>query len=252
MPTLILPPRYTPDSIAVSKAAVRAGWEVERLGSWRVPQHLLDRDVVLYGEPLFAAIVAESLGLSLLEPPPAWLAGLPRELTRRPIPLTTLAEARALTRPTFVKPAEDKCFPARVYESGHDLPRESVLPGRTPVLIAGPVDWQVEFRCFSLDGEVLTLSPYWRDGRLAQAEDGSWEMTEEELHGAREFATTVLRDSRAALPPAVVLDVGTIRDEGWAVVEANAAWGSGIYGCDPDQVLRVVQRACVRQDGVGG
>jgi hypothetical protein len=46
----------------------------------------------------------------------------------------------------------------------------------------------------------------------------------------------------------VVLDVGIIRGEGWAVVEANAPWGSGVYGCDPDQVLRVVQRACMAID----
>jgi hypothetical protein len=244
MPTLILPPRYTPDSIAVSQAAARAGWGVERLPSWRVPDHLKGGEVVLYGEPLFAAVVADDLGVSLLEPSPGWLAGLPRELTRRPVRLATLAEARTLTRPTFVKPAQDKCFPARVYESGQELPGKDVLPGTTPVLTAGPVDWQVEFRCFSLDGEVVTLSPYWRDGRLAQAEDGSWGATENELLGAREFATAVLRDPRASLPQAIVLDVGIIRGEGWAVVEANAAWGSGIYGCDPDQVLRVIRRAC--------
>jgi hypothetical protein len=252
MPTLVLPPRYTEDSIAVSKAAVRAGWEVERLVNWRVPDHLVGQEVVLYGEPLFAAVVARDLGLSLLEPSPGWLASLPRELTRRIVHFTTLAESRALTSPAFVKPAEDKCFPAGVYESGHGLPSEDVLPGTTPVLAAGPVDWQVEFRCFALDGEVLTLSPYWRGGRLARAEDGSWEGAEEEHEEAKQFATAVLRDPRASLPPAVVLDVGVIRNEGWAVVEANAAWGSGIYGCDPDLVLRVVQRACVKAAGTAG
>jgi hypothetical protein len=217
-----------------------------------VPDYLTGEEVVLYGEPLFAAAVAEGLGLSLLEPPPAWLAGLPPELTRRSVRFTTLAEARGLAGPAFIKPAEDKCFPAVVYVSGDRLPGEDVLPGATPVLVAGPVDWQVELRCFALDGEVLTLSPYWRDGRLAQTEAGSWPAPEEELRGAREFATVVLRDPRAALPPAVVLDVGVICGEGWAVVEANAAWGSGVYGCDPDQVLRVVQRACVRAGRAGG
>jgi hypothetical protein len=249
MPTLVLPPRYTPDSIAVSKAAGRAGWGVERLGSWRVPGHLAGQEVVLYGEPLFAAVVAGDLGLSLLEPPAGWLAGLPRELTRRGVRFTTLAEARTLPGPAFIKPAEDKCFPARVYAAGRDLPGEDVLPGSTPVLVSDPVDWQVEFRCFVLDGEVLTLSPYWRDGRLARADDGAWPATEEELAGASSFAAAILRDPRASLPPAVVLDVGVIRGEGWAVVEANAAWGSGVYGCDPDQVLRVVRRACVKKDG---
>jgi hypothetical protein len=249
MPTLVLPPRYTSDSIAVSKAAVRAGWGVERLGSWRVPDHLSGQEVVLYGEPLFAAVVAGDLGLSLLEPPAGWLAGLPREWTRRGVRFTTLAEARTLSGPAFVKPAEDKCFTARVYEAGRDLPGEGVLPGSTPVLVSDAVDWQVEFRCFSLDGEVLTLSPYWRDGRLAQADDGSWPTAEEEQAEAGAFAEAVLCDPRASLPPAVVLDVGVIRGEGWAVVEANAAWGSGVYGCDPDQVLRVVRRACVKKDG---
>jgi hypothetical protein len=95
----------------------------------------------------------------------------------------------------------------------------------------------------------VTLSPYWRDGKLAQSKDGSWEATEDECRTAREFATAVLQDPRASLPSAVVLDVGVIRGEGWAVVEANAAWGSGIYGCDPDQVLGVVQRACVSSGG---
>ncbi|HYT87585.1 MAG TPA: ATP-grasp domain-containing protein [Gemmataceae bacterium] len=248
MPTLILPPRYTPDSIAVSKAAVRAGWGVERLGSWRVPDHLAGQEFVLYGEPLFAAVVADPLGLSLLEPPLDWLAGLSQELTRRRIRFTTLAEARNLTDPTFVKPAEDKCFPARVYESGRDLPGADVLSATTPVLVARTVDWQMEFRCFALDGEVLSLSPYLRDGKLAQAEDGSWPATEDELARARAFASAVLRDPQTSLPPAIVLDVGVIRGEGWAVVEANAAWGSGVYGCDPEQVLRVVQRACVASD----
>ena len=66
MTTLVLPPRYTSDSIAVSKAAVRAGLEVERLPGWRVPDWLRGRDVVLYGELLFAAVVAHDVDLSLL------------------------------------------------------------------------------------------------------------------------------------------------------------------------------------------
>lgn len=62
------------------------------------------------------------------------------------------------------------------------------------------------------------------------------------------FAARAATDPAVALPPAVALDVGLIRDRGWAVVEANAAWGSGIYGCDPREVLKVVGRACVPRD----
>jgi hypothetical protein len=40
--------------------------------------------------------------------------------------------------------------------------------------------------------------------------------------------------------------VGVIASRGWAVVEQNAAWGSGIYGCDPAAVLAVLRHAATR------
>ena len=43
----------------------------------------------------------------------------------------------------------------------------------------------------------------------------------------------------------LVVDVGVIRNHGWAVIECNAAFSSGIYGCDPVAVLPVLRRACV-------
>ena len=248
MPTLVLPPRFTPDTIAISQAAELAGWSVERLSSWRVPDWLRGQDVTLYGEPLFAAVVAGDLGLVLLEPPFDWLVTLPAEYRKREIRLTTLRDARQLRQPAFVKPADDKCFLAGVFSSGEQLPGGDVLPGRTAVLIAEPVRWAVEFRCFSLERTVIDLSPYLRHGELAQSPEGKWEDARTEQ--AREFAAAVVSDDSVALPPAIVIDVGLIEGRGWAVVETNAAWGSGIYGCDPAAVLRVVRRACLPRDQV--
>jgi hypothetical protein len=75
MPTRILPPRITPDTDAILEAAQAAGWVALRLDSWRVPAGL-DRDnVALYGEPLFADVVAPSLGVALLQAPFDWLPG---------------------------------------------------------------------------------------------------------------------------------------------------------------------------------
>ena len=41
-----------------------------------------------------------------------------------------------------------------------------------------------------------------------------------------------------------VVDIGLIKDNGWAVIESNQAWASGIYGCDPYGVLTVIQNTC--------
>ena len=248
MRTLVLPPRYTPDTIAIGRAAAIAGWAVERLSGWRVPDWLRGQDVTLYGEPLFASVVAADLGVALLEPPVEWLPGLPAHYRQRDVRLAMLEEARRLHRRAFVKPADEKCFAPVVIDSGPELPGEDILPGNTRILIADAVRWEVEFRCFVRERKVVTLSVYLRRGELAQSPDGTW--IDERTEAAHEFATSVCTNPAVALPPAVVVDVGLIESRGWAVVEANAAWGSGIYGSDPSAVLPVVPRSCLRADAV--
>lgn len=248
MKTLILSPRFTPDSIALRNAAIDAGWMVERLASWRPSLALIERpgiDPIPYGEPLFAAVIAESLGLALIEPGFSWLAKLPRELRKRNIEFTSLAQARIWKQRAFIKPADDKCFPARVYESGNELPPEEALGNSVPVLISEPVIWESEFRAFVLERAVTTISIYSRWGETAQASDGAWPATTAEMDAVRNFCESVVGPRVSVdFPPAAVLDVGLIEGRGWAVVEANACWGAGIYGCDPRQVLDTLFRAC--------
>lgn len=250
LPILVLPPRYTDNSIAMWRAAFKAGWRTQRLMSWRAPAELRNERVVLYGEPLFAAAVADELGIALIEPTLDWIARIPETYRRRRVEFSTLGNARKLTSATFIKPADDKCFVSQVYASGSELPPESVLEGSTPVLIAEPVEWVVEYRCFVLDRHVVTLSPYLRNGDIAKADDGTWPAAPEEFAAARDFAEQFLADKSVPVPPATVLDVGLIRAAGWAVVEANAAWGSGLCACVPTEVLTVLERACVPADSV--
>jgi hypothetical protein len=242
MPTLILTPRFTADSQALWRAAIQLGWGVERLSSWRIPDELRSiGEPVLYLEALFGPSLAEPFGLRLLEPAVDWLPRLPEELRKRRVSLMTLRAARALSEPAFVKPPNDKSFPARVYRSGSDLPEE--YDGDSPVLVAEPVVWEKEFRCFVLDRHPRTLSVYLRGAELQSAL--GFAASEAELDEARSFVQAVLADRRMDLPRATVLDVGVIVDRGWAVVEQNAAWGAGIYGCDPVQVLEVLRHASV-------
>jgi len=251
VPTLVLPPRFTDDSNALWRAALDAGWDIERLSGWRASEGLARREPVLYGEPLFAAAIAEQLDLALLEPPFDWLTRLPDRYRRREVRFATLVEGRAHHVRAFFKPADDKCFRAGVYYSGDALPSADILPAETPILIAEPVVWEMEFRCFVLERRVTDFSPYARQGELAQAVDGGWPFSDVEREGVLAFSQELCADSDVPLPPAVALDVGVIQGRGWAVVEANPVWGSGIYGCDPSQVLPVLRRACVARPTIG-
>jgi hypothetical protein len=59
-----------------------------------------------------------------------------------------------------------------------------------------------------------------------------------------EHEAVMQMEKASLLPVAVAVDVGVIRTRGWAVIECNAAFGAGIYGCDPLEILRVLRCAC--------
>jgi hypothetical protein len=241
MPTLILSPRYSDDSIKLRRAAISLGWDVMRLADWRCPEDFEPEEPVLFAEPLFNEAVAEQLGLILIVPPEDFLIRLPDEFVGRRVELMTTAEARMLPGPSFLKPPNCKTFPAKVYSSGAELPEMS---GEDPVLTSDPVEWLAEFRFFVRDRKVHAWSPYWLDGALARNGD-HWIVEPDMAAATRGLMDRLLADPRMELPAALVIDAGIIRGVGPAVVEANEASGAGFYGCDPRGVLEVLRVATV-------
>lgn len=245
MPTLLLSQRHSSDSNVMWRAAVHEGWDVERIRGYAIDPALAAREPVLYGETLLADALAEPLGLAFLEPTADWLPSLPEGYRKRAVRLATLADARALTQRAFVKPPDEKWFGARVYESGAALEVAEGMEDDYAVLIAEPVVFEVEYRFFLLERAVATGSIYIRGGAIARREGDEWPADPVETEAAAAFLQTLLRDPAVGLPAAVVVDVGRIQGRGWAVVEANPAWASGLCDADPLAVLPVLQRATV-------
>lgn len=237
---LAMAPQYTTTGELLAASAHRRGLDVHVLPTRGGTGALRGRRGAHYhGGPAFAARVADDLDVALLEPADDWLTTLPHQYTGRRISLTTLAEARALSHPAFVKPPTDKSFPAAVHTDGTSLP--TGLPPELPVQVSEVVTWAAEFRLYVLDGEVRTGSQYATYGSLDARP------LEHHLHreAVREFAHDLLTNRGDGLPSAVVLDVGLLtgtRDT-WAVVEANMAWFSNCYAADPDRTLDVVLRS---------
>lgn len=237
--TLVFSPRANDTSHVLASAAQRRGLLTEHLTGWRVPEgFLVGGPAHLYAGPLFADAVAADLGIALLEPPDDWLTRLPREAVRREIRMLTMAEAWTLRAPAFLKPPNDKSFPARLYRDGTQLPGPDSVDADTAVLASDPVRFGSEFRLHVLDGEIVTGAQYAIDGDL-DIEPLAGHESAERILG---FAKDVLRECADTLPSAVVVDVGLIGAEP-AVIEANAAWASGHYAADPERVLDVVLRA---------
>jgi hypothetical protein len=248
VPTLLLSSRYTADSQALWRAALEMRWLVQRLHGYRPPENLESDDTVIYGEALFVTIIAQQLDIALLETSYDWLPKLPYEYRLRDVQLTTLCQARAIQKTAFIKPAGEKTFDAAIYNSGADLPSADYFDDVTPTLVSEVVEWEIEYRCFVAKRQVQTLSPYLRNGELMKNVDGEWENQAPEDADAIAFLKSVLENDAIPFPTGIVLDIGKICGRGWAVVEANPAWGSGIYGNDPIKVLNTLQSACVKAE----
>ena len=205
-------------------------------------------EIVFYGSLLDARKVADRFGLALLEPPLDLLVCLPPAMLLRRVEYCRWSELGHFSRPVFLKPADPlaKVFDAGVYRERGQIRAITPIPAETPVLMAEPVEWMAEYRCFVLDGQVVAASPYLSFGRPLQ----------HHATGAAppapvvEICHRLLSFAKVAMPPAFVVDVGLLDDRGWAVVEFNPAWCSGLLSADPVKVLDVLKRSCRRRTNV--
>ncbi|MFD3655623.1 ATP-grasp domain-containing protein [Streptomyces sp. NPDC058620] len=229
--TLLLPPRLTASAQALRDAARRRGLPTVQLPTSAVPADLHAEH--LHSGPGFADIVAPALNIALLQAPEDWLARLPRQYTGREITVAPIREAYRLRRPAFIKSPNDKQIPALIYTDGSRLPGPDSVDPHTPVLISDVVEFATEYRLYLLNGTVHTGSQYAQHGRLCLGPLGK---------DAAAFGAELLAECRDTLPSAIVVDVG-MADGRWSVIEANAAWASGMYTADPQRALDVVLQA---------
>jgi len=234
VPTVLLSPRGTMDSNDVWRACLRRpGWDSHRAIRHRLPDPVPDV-MCAYGENYFCDIVAERGGLALLDPWDSWLPSLSYDYLKRRVDFCVARELRGFKERAFFKPANDKVFTAGVYERGSDVPVRHISPD-CPCLVSEVVDFDVEVRLHFLDGAVQACQQYRLYG----------DREEDEVHEeAKLFAREVMSREYERLPSSVVLDVGFVRERGWAVVEANPLYSSGIYaGTDAADVLDSILRA---------
>lgn len=243
----IISPRHTSDAIKLLTASHALGYHAVRPLNWRIEEEIkekiLNEEVFVYGETLFCAVVAEQIQISLIEPVVDLLTTLPQKYLKRKVECITLAEAKNLCGELFIKPADDKCFAAKVYYQGQDIEVSELVSLQTPVIVSEPVKWLGEFRFFIKERKILSHSIYSFEGNLC--EDSLKHKDDERL--ALKLAEEIVSDPGVLLPPAVCMDVGVIYGRGAAVVEFNSCTSSGIYSCNPLGVIEVLKRACVRR-----
>jgi len=235
--------------LALQIAAREKGWDVlPAPTSWRLDEDLIKSGVkgTPYGSQTFCEVIAQQMGWTLRQHSFDWLAKLPFEFLKRKVNFMTLGEAKKLQEIKFIKPADDKCFLAGIYPPGTLIVNAAVLDD-TPTLVSDIVEWDMEYRCFVGKGcsshFVFTWSNYLFHGQIN--EPHLQKMIPGDLEHPDDFMRKVLWHCfQNDMTGPSVIDIGVIPGKGWAVIETNQAWASGIYGCDPSSVLGVLEQAC--------
>ncbi len=223
--TLLIPAKPDVERDAVAHAFEHRGGGVQRLDRfWEVAP---TPGAVVYGPDTFALVVAEQLGVTLVSPADDLLARAPADALRRDVTLASLDHALCGPWPRFVKPVVPKQFRAGVWADAASLAHETRgLPSDTAVLCSEVVHFANEVRAFILDRSVRTAACYEGEG---------------DVDAATRALIAMLPSLE--LPTACVLDIGYIEGRGWALIEANAAWGAGLNGCDATRAVEVIARA---------
>jgi hypothetical protein len=235
--------------LALQIAARELGWDVLSAPSgWRLDEELTKSGVkgVPYGSQTFGEVIAQQMGWTLKANSFDWLAKIHPFYLKRKVEFMTLGEAKKLKETRFIKPADDKVFPASVYAPGTLVTHEVVLDD-TPTLVSEVVEFDLEYRTFTDGKKVLTWSNYVCYDHIA--DPNYWDMIPyENARFPHDIVNDVLHDMNfhdwgiKTVPS--VIDVGRIKGKGWAIIETNQAWASGLYGCDPLQALLAMEKSC--------
>jgi hypothetical protein len=238
--------------LALQVGAKEMGWEVYPVPSgWRLDDELIKSGTqgVPYGSQTFGEVIAQQMNWELKANSFDWLARVPKQYVKRQIDFMPLKDAKLLTVPKFIKPADDKCFDAKVYEPGEFKPHESI-PDDYPTLVSDIVQWDLEYRCFVGQYQDAMMCFTWSNYLFyGDINDPKFHrMVPADLPLPDHFVSDLLWSCVAHNVETVpsVIDIGVIPGKGWAVIESNQAWASGLYGCDPMQALKVMEQSVER------
>ncbi|MCP4600799.1 MAG: ATP-grasp domain-containing protein [Proteobacteria bacterium] len=231
--TLLISQRPYPERAPIVEEWASEGGDVISLDRfWNPSTRNVRSAAAVYGNGHFCQTVAEIMGLRLVTPSNKLLISLRPKWRKRTIRCETLKNVSIAGERKFVKPLQQKLFKSGVYREMNVFRNECAdLPPDTQVLVSEPVHFLSEVRVFILDGAVADCCPYY--GNASREE-------------VIRFSQALTRE--AELSGAFVLDVGKIKDRGWAVIEFNPAWGACLRGCGARLVINCIASATSRPE----
>jgi len=248
---LFISPKYgtRSDSVKLIEAARKRNIRTETLlNNWRGVNKAIysdDEDTALYGEHPFCEFIAQEMQWNLYQNSLDWITKLPLTFIKRPIKYWTLEEVieaensgRCILGKRVLEPADEPCFMKGIHQTG--FPK---VPLDTPILVSLDQEWIAKFRFVVVNKKIVTSCCYQIHNVVNTPTIWGTNCEFDGMTPDR-FMHTLLDTVNTA--PGCVIDVGYLKNAGWAVLGTKPVWASELYGCDPKFFLDALFASCQR------
>ncbi|MHA7060289.1 ATP-grasp domain-containing protein [Aquimarina sp. M1] len=231
---LLIPDKADIERDSIAKSWKKNGGEIKRIVKfWEQPNIDSKKRVIIYGIDTFSLVLAQVLGIKLIEPKDELISELDFKWIKREIEILKIAEVDTTSFPIFIKPVKPKTFKSRVYNDFDSFTQETKgIEQNEQVIKSNIIDIETEVRAFILKNEILDMAIY----------EGN-----SDLNSAKEFLTDFLQNHTIDLPKTYVIDLGHNITNGWFVIEFNSSWGAGLNSCNPNKVINGIREATLNE-----
>ncbi|GAA0734254.1 hypothetical protein GCM10009430_49210 [Aquimarina litoralis] len=232
--TLLIPNKSDIERDSIAYSWKNNGGEVLRIGKfWERPNVDSEKRLTIYGIDTFSLVLAQVLGLELIEPKDELISKLDFNWIKRKIKIVAIQEIKNSLFPIFIKPVKPKTFKSSVYNDFNSFTKETKgIEQNEQIITSNIIKIESEIRAFILDNKILDMAIY----------EGN-----SNLESAREFLTDFLQNHSIDLPESYVIDLGFNRKDKWFVIEFNSSWGAGLNSCDPNKVINGIRAATINK-----
>jgi hypothetical protein len=226
-----------PDKIDIERDSIADSWkknggEIKRIAKfWKRPNIDAEKRITIYGIDTFSLVLAQVLGLKLIEPKDELIDELDFDWIKRKIEIVKIAEIDKSLFPIFIKPVKPKTFKSKVYLDFDSFTQETKgIEQNEQVIKSNIIKIESEVRAFILNNKILDMAIY----------EGN-----SDLESGREFLTDFLINHSIDLPESYVIDLGFNQKDGWYIIEFNSSWGAGLNSCNPNKVIEGIREATI-------
>ncbi|WP_299765650.1 ATP-grasp domain-containing protein [uncultured Dokdonia sp.] len=228
---LLIPNKADIERDAIANTWINNGGEVKRIGKFWEHPDIGTKRVTIYGIDTFSLVLAQVIGVSLIEPKDEVISELSQKWIKRSIHVLPISNVSESLFPTFIKPVKPKTFKSQVYLSYEEFIVGTKGIGSEEEIIQSEIlHIDVEVRTFILNNNILDMAIY----------EGTTN-----LEDAKTFLKDFLTHHTIDVPNTYVIDLGYNTKDDWFIIEFNSSWGAGLNGCNPDKVIAGIREATI-------